>query len=75
MPGQRFDPRDAPEWTFGKKAFSWNVLVPVSNHMTRVELRGVLRLRYRPHTMATAQWMAESERWEEEAARMEKLAN
>lgn len=39
----------------------------VQNHMKKVQLRGVARMRHRPRTQVTAEWMAQSARWEEYA--------
>lgn len=45
--------------------------VPVHRHIRDVEARGVFRLRYRPHTSATAQWAARDENWTNLAAKFE----
>jgi hypothetical protein len=42
------------------------VLIPALKHMIKVQLVGVARLRYRPHTETTALWLKErSAQWTE----------
>lgn len=50
-----------------------SVIVPIQNHMRKVQLRGIARLRHRPRTMVTAEWLAQSERWQEWAEFYENL--
>ncbi|MBW9053439.1 hypothetical protein [Rhizobium mesosinicum] len=38
-------------------------LVPVRRHFQKVELVGIFRLRYLPHTRATADWMRKQSEW------------
>lgn len=45
----------------GKGSFK----ILVQDHMRKAQLRGIARLRHRPRTMVTAEWLAQSERWEE----------
>jgi hypothetical protein len=45
--------------TFGQTGYVQGVLVPVLAHIDKVQLKGLLRLRYRPHTRLTAAWWAE----------------
>lgn len=43
-------------------------VVPVPSHIKKVMMRGVCRLRHRPHTTVTAEWMKQSDHWREQAA-------
>lgn len=45
--------------TQGQIEHAEGLLVPVLNHIEQVQLIGVARLRYRPHTKLTAAWWAE----------------
>jgi hypothetical protein len=45
------------------------ILVPVLAHMGEVAMVGILRLKYRPRTGATASWLAGSHDWQEMAKR------
>jgi hypothetical protein len=51
------------------------VIVPVSASYPQVELVGIGRLRYRPQTSRTAQWLAGSSQWEKTALAFEELAD
>lgn len=41
-----------------------NDIVPVYAHVRHVTAKGIARLRYRPKTLVTSQWMALSRKWE-----------
>jgi hypothetical protein len=50
-------------------------LLPVSTHqLPNVQLVGIARLRYRPHTKATAAWFAKKQEWDEWQERYRELA-
>jgi hypothetical protein len=49
----------------GKTAPISAIVVPVRSHISAVEMRGVCRLRYRPHTAVTAEWLKWSAKWVE----------
>lgn len=48
--------------------------VAVLGHLREPDCRGVFRLRYRPLTRATAQWMTSSDDWERQTQRMTDIA-
>ena len=45
--------------TFGQTGYVKGVIVPVLAHIDKVQMIGLMRLRYRPHTRLTAAWWAE----------------
>lgn len=51
-----------------------NAVIPIPEGFPKVEMVGIYRLRYRPHTAKTAAWIAKSEGHEEWRSRFEALA-
>jgi hypothetical protein len=50
-----------------------SIFVPVRAHLTNVQVVGIARLRYRPHTRATALWYANAAEWGEWVERYEAM--
>lgn len=50
------------------------MLVPVSRLRPNVQLIGVARMKYRPHTARTAEWLSSSSEWRKTAMAFEELA-
>jgi hypothetical protein len=64
------------EWQYEDAADEGGVLVPAPAHVEQVQLIGVARLRYRPHTRLTSAWWAEhTARCGQFAERYEEIAN
>ena len=57
-----FDPYSSPK---GDSDANEVIGVLIQNHMKKVQVRGIARLRHRPRTTVTANWLAQSERWKE----------
>jgi hypothetical protein len=59
------------EWA---KSYALNLLPASVHRLPNVQLVGIARLRYRPHTKATAAWAAKKREWDEWAKRYRELA-
>jgi hypothetical protein len=51
------------------------MLVPVVDNLPNVQLVGIVRLKYRPHTSRTAQWLSKASEWKKHASGFEALAD
>ena len=56
-----------------KRAANSPIKVLVQNHIGKAQVRGIARMRHRPRTMVTAEWMAQSERWDQWTSLYERL--
>ena len=62
-----------PDWA-KVKAENSPIVVPVLNHFRSVTVVGIIRMKYRPQTEATAQWLSNADKWEMMAMNFEKIA-
>ena len=62
-----------PDWAKAK-AKTFPIVVPVLNHFQSVTVIGIIRMKYRPQTEATAQWLSNADKWEMMAMNFEKIA-
>jgi hypothetical protein len=51
-----------------------DIMIPVLNHLANVHVVGIVRLKHRPRTRATAAWYAKASTWADFARRYEALA-